>query len=215
MNTRRTGSADTLNTIRDLGVVAVVRGATCADAIEVSNALIEGGVLGIEVTFTTPEAHRAMRELNEQYGDRILLGAGTLTIPEQVDLSVAEGARFLVSPGCDPELLSLMQATELAVLPGVMTPSEVMLAGRLGVEVVKLFPGSLGGPSYLKALKGPFPEVSFVPTGGVSAENIADWFAAGAFAVGVGGALAPSALGGDQERERVVDSAKQLMTVVR
>lgn len=218
MDSRRTGgtgAASTLNMIGDLGVIAVVRGATCADAVEVSSALIEGGVLGIEVTFTTPEAHCAMRELNEEYGDRILLGAGTLTIPEQIELSVAAGTRFLVSPGCDPELLSLMRATELAVLPGVMTPSEVMLARGLGVEVVKLFPGSLGGPSYLKALKGPFPKLSFVPTGGVSAENIADWFAAGAFAVGVGGALAPSALGGGQEREWVVERAGQLMDTVR
>ncbi len=208
-------SGGTLERIRELGVIAVVRGASCAAAVEVSGALIEGGVLCIEITFTTPEAHRAMHELNEEYGDRILLGAGTLTEPDQVEKAVEGRATFLVSPGCDPELLPLMQRTGLAVLSGVLTPSEIMLAARLGAGAVKLFPGSLGGPSYLKALRGPFPEVSFVPTGGVSAENVADWFAAGAFAVGVGGALAPPSLGKGWERERVVERAERLVAAVR
>jgi 2-dehydro-3-deoxyphosphogluconate aldolase/(4S)-4-hydroxy-2-oxoglutarate aldolase len=99
--------------------------------------------------------------------------------------------------------------------PGVLTPSEVMLALRSGVETVTLFPGSLGGPGYLKALRGPFPEVSFLPTGGVSAGNVGEWFAAGAVAVGVGGALAPPALGRGQERERVVERAGRLVDAVR
>lgn len=205
----------TLDRLHELGLLAVVRGATCAAAIEVSNALIEGGVLGIEVTFTTPEAHRAMRELAEEHGDRVLLGAGTVTQAGHVERATENGAAFLVSPGCDPELLPLMRQTGLAVLPGVLTPSEVMLALRFGVEVVKLFPGSLGGPPYLKALRGPFPGVSFLPTGGVAAENVADWFAAGAFAVGVGGALAPAALGRGNERERVVERAEGLVDAVR
>jgi len=206
-------SGGTIGRIRDLGVIAVVRGTSPEAAVEVSEALIEGGVLGIEVTFTTPGAERAMRELNEKHGDGILLGAGTVTTPEQVERSVAAGAAFLVSPGCDPDLVPLMRETGLAVLPGVLTPSEVMLAGNLGLSAVKLFPGSLGGPSYLKALRGPFPEISFVPTGGVSEENVGDWFAAGAFAVGVGGALAPPDLG--DGRDRVVERARRLAGAVR
>ena len=108
-----------------------------------------------------------------------------------------------------------MQQTGLAVMPGVLTPSEVMLALRMGVEVVKRFPSSLGGPSYLKALRGPFPEVSFVPTGGVSEENVGEWFSAGAFAVGVGSALVPRSLGGPREREQVVERARRLVEAVR
>lgn len=215
MEDHRVGSSGTLDRVRELGLVAVVRGASCASAVEVSGALIEGGVLGIEITFTTPEADRAVRELNEEYGDRILLGAGTLTTAEHVELSVAAGAAFLVSPGCDPELLPVMRGTGLTFMPGVLTPSEVMLAGRLGAEAVKLFPGSLGGPPYLKGLKGPFPEVQIMPTGGVSAENVADWFAAGAFAVGVGGALVPPTLGGGEERELVVERAARMVDAVR
>ena len=177
----------TLKRVEDLGLLAVVRGESRAAALEVASALIEGGVLGIEITFTTPEAPRAIRDLDEEYGDRILLGAGTVTTYEQVEQSAEAGATFLVSPGSDPVLLPAMLGTGLLVLPGTLTPSEIMLARRLGAPAVKLFPGSSGGPSYLKTLLGPFPNVPFVPTGGVSQENMVDWFAAGAFSVGAGG----------------------------
>lgn len=204
---------EALGRIGELGLVAVVRGASASAAVEVSGALIEGGVHGIEVAFTTPGAEEAMRTLREEHGDRVLVGAGTVTTREHVEKAVEAGAAFLVSPGCDPDLVPTMLDTGLAVLPGVLTPSEVMLAGRLGVGTVKLFPGSLGGPAYLKALRGPFPEVGFVPTGGVSAENVTDWFAAGALAVGAGGALAPSQVeeGG---RGRVVEGAARLVEAV-
>ncbi len=206
----------TLKRVEDLGLLAVVRGESRAAALEVVGALIEGGVLGIEIAFTTPEAHLAMGDLSEEYGERILLGAGTVTTAEQVERSVSAGATFLVSPGCDPELVPLMQQTDLAVLPGTLTPSDVMVAQGLGLEVVKLFPGSLGGPPYLKNLLGPFPEMSFLPTGGVSLENVGEWFEAGAFAVGVGGALAPTKLGKEQEqRSEVVTQAKRFMDATR
>ncbi len=203
-----------LTGIEDLGLLAVVRGESRAAALEVVGALIEGGVLGIEITFTTPEALRVIRDLNEEYGDRILLGAGTVTTHEQVEQAAEAGSTFLVSPGCDPELLPAMLGTGLLVLPGVLTPSEVMLARRLGVPAMKLFPGSSGGPSYLKALRGPFPDILFVPTGVVSVENVADWFAAGALAVGAGGALAPPSLEG-RDRGEVVENARRLAEAVR
>jgi 2-dehydro-3-deoxyphosphogluconate aldolase / (4S)-4-hydroxy-2-oxoglutarate aldolase len=204
----------TLKRTEDLGLLAVVRGESRRAALEVVGALIEGGVLGIEITFTTPEAVRVIRDLDEEYGDSILLGAGTVTTDEQVERAAEAGASFLVSPGSDPKLLPAMLGTGLLVLPGVLTPSEVMLARRLGAQAVKLFPGSSGGTSYLKALRGPFPDVPFVPTGGVSLENIDDWFAAGAFAVGAGGALAPSSIEG-RDRGEVVENARQFAKAVR
>jgi 2-dehydro-3-deoxyphosphogluconate aldolase/(4S)-4-hydroxy-2-oxoglutarate aldolase len=204
-----------LRRIRELGLIAVVRGASCEAAIEVSSALVEGGVLGIEIAFTTPEAHRAVADLNEEYGEHILLGAGTVTMPEQVERSVSAGATFLVSPGLDPELVTLMQDAGLLSMPGTLTSSDIMLAQRLGLEVVKLFPGSLGGPSYLKSLLGPFPEMGFVPTGGVSLENVGEWFAVGAFAVGVGSALAPAKLRDKEEREEVVAQARRFAEAVK
>ena len=204
----------TVERVGELGLLAVVRGESRAAALEVVGSLIEGNVLGIEITFTTPEAPRVIQELDEEYGDRILLGAGTVTTHEQVERAAEAGATFLVSPGCDPELMPAMLETGLLVLPGALTPSEVMLAHRLGAQAVKLFPGSLGGPSYLQALSGPFPEVRFVPTGGVSLSNIADWFAAGAFAVGAGGALAPSSLSG-RDRGEVVENTRRFAEAVR
>jgi 2-dehydro-3-deoxyphosphogluconate aldolase / (4S)-4-hydroxy-2-oxoglutarate aldolase len=204
----------TLKRTEDLGLLAVVRGESRAGALEVVGALIEGGVLGIEITLTTPEATQVIRDLDEEYGDRILLGAGTVTTHEQVEQSAEAGATFLVSPGCDPNLLPAMLETGLLVVPGTLTPSEVMLARGLGAQAVKLFPGSLGGPAYLKALLGPFPGVPFVPTGGVSLGNIVDWFAAGAFAVGAGGTLAPSSLGG-RDRGEVVENARRCAEAVR
>lgn len=207
--------ASTLERIRELSLIAVVRGSTCAAAVEVSEALIEGGVSGIEVAYTTPEAGRALRELAERHGARILLGAGTVTEAGQAEEAREAGAAFLVSPGCDPELVPAMRETGLTVLPGALTPSEVMLARRCGAEAVKLFPGSLGGPSYLKALRGPFPEVPFVPTGGVSEENVGEWLAAGALAVGVGGALAPAGISGPRERAAVVERAARFAAAVR
>ena len=204
----------TLKRLEILGLLAVVRGESRGAAVEVSEALAEGGVLGVEITFTTPEAPRVIRDLNEEYGDRILLGAGTVTTHEQVEKAAEAGATFLVSPGCDPNLLPAMLGTGLLVLPGTLTPSEVMLARGLGAQAVKLFPGSSGGPSYLKALRGPFPDVPFVPTGGVSLENTADWFAAGAFAVGAGGALAPPSLQ-SCDRDEVVENARRFAEAVR
>ena len=203
----------TLERVRELGLLAVVRGESREAALEVSEALVEGGVLGIEITFTTPEADLAIQDLKDSHGDRIFLGAGTVTTEEQMERAAASGAIFLVSPGCDPELLPAMLGTGLLVLPGALTPSEVMVARRLGAGAVKLFPGSSGGPSYLKAVACPFPDVPFVPTGGVSLANIADWFAAGAFAVGAGGALAPSSLAG-RDRGEVVENARRFAEAV-
>lgn len=203
-----------LERVKELGLLAVVRGESGEAAVEVSEALIEGGVLGIEVTFTTPDAELAIKDLGEKHGENILLGAGTVTTREQVERAAEAGSTFLVSPGCDPELLPVMRETGILVLPGALTPSEVMLARRLGAQAVKLFPGSSGGPSYLKALSGPFPDVPFIPTGGVSLGNIADWFAAGAIAVGAGGALAPSSLSG-RDRAEVVENAGRFAEAVR
>lgn len=205
---------EVLRRVGERGLLAVVRGESAGAALEVVAALVEGGVLGIEVTFTTPEAPQVIRDLDEEYGRDILLGAGTVTTREQVEQSAGAGSKFLVSPGCDPELLPVMLATGLLVLPGTLTPSEVMLAGRLGAPAVKLFPGSSGGPSYLKALRGPFPGVSFVPTGGVSTDNVSDWFAAGALAVGAGSALAPASLEG-RDRAEVVENARRFAEAVR
>jgi 2-dehydro-3-deoxyphosphogluconate aldolase/(4S)-4-hydroxy-2-oxoglutarate aldolase len=183
-----------LQRIHDLGVLAVLRGPSKELTLKMVSALVEGGVTGIEITFTTPNALEVVRALDQKFGSEILLGMGTLTQPDQAQAAKDAGSVFIVSPHTEKKLASAMTATGLPVMMGALTPSEVMKARALGSDVVKIFPGSLGGPGYMKSLKGPFPDVPMMPTGGVSHENLGGWFAAGAFAVGAGSKLCPKNL---------------------
>ena len=184
---------DRLARARTTGVLAVLRAPSPELALETAEAIIRGGVTGIEVTYSTPDAPAVIRELVSRHGDAAYVGAGTVTTTAQAQDAVAAGAEFLVSPGTLPDLTRAMRDTGAVVMTGAMTPTEVMAALALGVDVVKIFPASLGGPSYLGALRGPFPDAPLMPTGGVKPGNLADWFAAGSVAVGAGGDLANSA----------------------
>ncbi|AVL98351.1 MULTISPECIES: bifunctional 4-hydroxy-2-oxoglutarate aldolase/2-dehydro-3-deoxy-phosphogluconate aldolase [Microbacterium] len=185
--------SDRLARARTTGILAVLRAPSPELALEASEAIIRGGVSGIEVTFSTPDAPAVIRELIARHGDAAYIGAGTVTTAEQATQAADAGAAFLVSPGTLPDLTRAMLDTGRVVMTGAMTPTEVMGALELGVDVVKIFPASLGGPSYLGALRGPFPDAPLMPTGGVKPDNLADWFAAGAVAVGAGGDLANGA----------------------
>ncbi|PRA78958.1 bifunctional 4-hydroxy-2-oxoglutarate aldolase/2-dehydro-3-deoxy-phosphogluconate aldolase [Microbacterium sp. MYb66] len=184
---------DRLDRARTTGILAVLRAPSPELALEASEAIIRGGVTGIEVTFSTPDAPAVIRELIARHGDAAYIGAGTVTNAAQAAQAADAGAEFLVSPGTLPDLTRTMLDTGRVVMTGAMTPTEVMSALELGVDVVKIFPASLGGPSYLGALRGPFPDAPLMPTGGVSPENLSAWFAAGAVAVGAGGDLANGA----------------------
>ena len=179
-----------LKRIAELGLLSVLRAPDPAGARRTVDALVEAGVLGIEITYSTPDAASVIADIKQSYGDEVLVGAGTLVTHAQVAEAAEAGASYLVSPGLDDEVVASMRATSLPAMAGVLTPTEVMRGVRLGVDVMKLFPGSLGGPSYLRSLRGPFPDVPFMPTGGISANNVGDWLAAGAIAVGAGGELA-------------------------
>jgi len=180
-----------LERIHEAGLVVVIRAPTPDEAVSIVGALIQGGATAIELTFTTPGVDDALRRVRAMYGDEPLVGAGTIRSSEQVARAVAAGADFLVSPNLRADVLEAMLATGRPAIPGVFTPSEVAEALDLGAEVVKLFPGSIGGPGHLKALRGPFPGLRVVPTGGVDLETLSEWFKAGAFAVGVGGEICP------------------------
>lgn len=185
---------ETVARIRAIGVVAVLRGPSPELTVEAVRALVAGGVTGIEITYTTPEAATVVRSLAEEFGDGIVLGMGTLTEPAQAAEAQTAGAQFLVSPHCDDALAAAMRSTGLPLMMGALTPAEVVRSRRLGSDVVKLFPGSLGGPAYLRALRGPLPDIPIMPTGGVSRDNLVDWFRAGAVAVGAGSELCPKEL---------------------
>ena len=184
---------ETLAKIKQLGLLAVIRGPSPELTLKMVDALMAGGVFGIEITYSTPNAPQVVQSLAQKYGTEIMLGMGTLVEPEQAAEAVQAGANFLVSPHCEKTLAEAMVATGLPVMIGALTPTEVMQAYRIGSDVVKIFPGSLVGPDYIKTLRGPYPYIPMMPTGGVNVENIADWFAAGVFAVGAGSNLCPTA----------------------
>ena len=170
------------------GVVAVLRAGSAERAVAAARALAAGGVTAIEVTFTVPDAPGAIAELAAE--ESLLVGAGTVLTPDQADAAVRAGARFLVSPGFDDLVLDAAERLGVPALPGVFTPTEVARAARR-CSLMKLFPASLGGPTLLAALRGPFPDLAFVPTGGVSSSTVGEWLAAGAIAVGASGDLCP------------------------
>ncbi len=204
----------TLTKISELGVLAVIRGPSPELTVKMVEALIAGGVKGIEITYSTPNAAQVVKTLADKFGADILLGMGTLTKVEQAAEAKAAGAQFLVSPHCNPDLAKAMVSSGLAVMVGALTPTEVELAYRLGADVVKIFPGSLVGPSYIKALKGPFPEIPMMPTGGVSIDNVADWFAAGVVAVGAGSELCPSQFAKEGRFTEITERARAFCEVL-
>ena len=206
---------ETLARLKQIGLIAVIRGPSVDLTLEMVAALAKGGVQGIEITYTTPNAPQVVKELDRQFGEQIVLGMGTLTEPEQAEEAQQAGARFLVSPICSAELGAGMVATGLPVMIGALTPSEVYQAHRMGSDVVKVFPGSLVGPAYIKALKGPFPFIEIMPTGGVSVENVADWFAAGVFGVGAGSELCPTAWAKEGRFAQIEQRAREFVKAVQ
>ena len=204
-----------LEKVKELGLLAVIRGPSAELTVKMVQALIDGGVLGIEITYSTPNAEEVVRTLSKMYGNRIVLGMGTLTKPEQTLSAKEAGANYLVSPVCEPNLISSMVNSGLLTMAGAFTPTEVLQAYNLGSDVIKIFPGSLGGPAYVKALKGPFPYIPMMPTGGVSAGNVAEWFATGVVAVGAGSELCPPQLAKEGKFDEITRRAAEFVQVVK
>lgn len=198
-----------LTRLEQTGVVAVVRGATKEEAIKASHAIVAGGLRGIELTFTVPQADEVIKELVEYYHDRpeVVIGAGTVLDAVTARLAIMAGAEYIVSPTFDKETAELCNLYQIPYLPGCMTITEMKEALKSGVDIIKLFPGSAYGPSIISAFKAPLPHLNIMPTGGVSLDNMADWFKAGVITVGVGGnLLAPAATG---DFDKVTEVAAQ------
>jgi 2-dehydro-3-deoxyphosphogluconate aldolase/(4S)-4-hydroxy-2-oxoglutarate aldolase len=180
------------------GVVAILRGRRGDHLDAALDVLVDAGIRSLEITLNTPGALEALRRAGSRFGPDVAVGAGTVRTVADLDAAVAAGAGFLVSPHSDPVLGARAGELGVAYLPGALTPTEIVAAWSAGATAVKLFPARLGGPRYLRDLREPLPDIPIVPTGGVNADNVADWFAAGAVAVGVGGTLIGDALdGGD------------------
>jgi len=188
-----------LTKLQKSGVIAVVRGASKEEAFKASQAIIEGGITGIELTFTVPEAAAVIAELTETYRDQhdVVIGAGTVLDAVTARLAIMAGAEYVVSPTFDQATAEMCNLYQVPYLPGCMTISEMKEALKAGADIIKLFPGSAYGPSIISAFKAPLPQLNIMPTGGVSLANMAEWFDAGVVAVGVGGNLLAPAVTGD------------------
>lgn len=197
--------------LTDAGVVAVVRGESKEEALKASHAIIKGGMKGIELTFTVPHADEVLAELTEAYQSdpSVIIGAGTVLDAATARLAMIAGAQFIVSPSFDKETAMTCNRYQIPYLPGCMTITEMQTALSYGADIVKLFPGSAFGPSIVKAFKAPMPFLSIMPTGGVSLDNLEDWFKAGVVCVGVGGNLLKPAATGDFDK--VTEVAEQYM----
>jgi 2-dehydro-3-deoxyphosphogluconate aldolase/(4S)-4-hydroxy-2-oxoglutarate aldolase len=179
-----------LSTIREIGLVPVVRTSSADSAFKAIEAIYEGGVLTAEVTMTVPGALRVLEKLADHFGDRMLLGAGTVLDPETCRTCMLAGAQFFVTPALNFKTIEMAHRYGKPIMPGALTPTEVLAAWDAGADLVKIFPcDNVGGPKYIKALKGPFPQIEMIPTGGVSLTTAGDFLKAGASAVAVGGEL--------------------------
>jgi 2-dehydro-3-deoxyphosphogluconate aldolase/(4S)-4-hydroxy-2-oxoglutarate aldolase len=179
-----------LRTILEIGVVPVVRTSSAETAVRAIEAIYRGGIRAAEVTMTVPNAIRALEKLADEFGDKIVLGAGTVLDPETARMCMLAGAQFFVTPTLNLKTIEMAHRYSKPIFPGALTPTEVLAAWDAGADIVKVFPcGAVGGPKYIRALKGPFPQIQMIPTGGVNLETTAEFLKAGACAVAVGGEL--------------------------
>lgn len=192
-------------------LIAVIRADDWQLAVAAAAAVIDGGLRIIEITFTVPDAELAIAELQRRYRDGVLIGAGTVTTAAQARIAAGAGAEFLVSPGSTPTTLVALAASGLPFAVGAMTPSEIMAAIEHGAEFVKLFPADLIGVPGLRSLRGPFPDVAFLPTGGVSPATVGTWLDAGAIALGAGGGLVPGAALAARDFRSITSNAAELV----
>jgi 2-dehydro-3-deoxyphosphogluconate aldolase/(4S)-4-hydroxy-2-oxoglutarate aldolase len=207
--------AEVCRRIEAVGIVPVIRAPSPELATQAAEAILAGGISVFEITMTVPDAPEVIRLLQSRLGDRALIGAGTVLDAAGARDCIDAGAAFIVSPGFDSPTVALAQEAGVAVMPGALTPTEVITAWKAGADVVKIFPASaLGGASYLRALRGPLPQVKLMPTGGVNLSTARDFLAAGAIALGVGSELVDmSAL--TQGRAYVLtERARQFVAVV-
>ena len=207
---------ETKQTLEQVGLIPVLR----ASSIEAGHALVEammaGGVTVVEVTMTVPNALTLLRDLKQKHGDRLLLGSGTVTDAAQAEATIEAGAEFVVSPSLHPEVIAATKKLGKVSIPGALTPTEVITAWRAGADYVKVFPCSaMGGASYLKSLRAPFPELKLIPTGGVTLQTAADFLKAGARALGVGTDLVNAAAIAEGKPGIVTNAARAYLEVIR
>ena len=208
-------SQQILSFITDIGIVPVVRTTSAETAIKSIEAIYRGGVRSAEITMTVPGAIKALEKIADQFGDKIMLGAGTVLDPETARICMLAGAQFFVTPSLNLATIEICKRYSKVICAGAMTPTEVLAAWQAGSDVVKVFPANaVGGPKYIKALKGPFPQIQMIPTGGVNLETAGEFLKAGACAVAVGGELVDAKLIGQNRYDRIEELAREYLAVI-
>ena len=202
--------------IRETGLIPVVRAASADEAMRAIEAIKEGGVSVLEITMTVPGAVRVIEEVSARYGSDVLVGAGTVLDPETARACILAGAQFVVSPTLDSNTIACCRTYGIMVMPGALTPTEVLQAWKAGADFVKVFPANaLGGASYIKSLKAPLPQIELVPTGGVSLKTAAEFIKAGASALGVGSDLVDMNAICEGRGSVISERARQFIEIVK
>lgn len=188
---------DILQRILSGGMVAIVRADTAEEALALSEACIAGGITALEVAFTTPDTPEVIKTLRRRHGAKALIGAGTVLDPETARIAILAGAQFIISPSVSADTIRVCNRYQVPAMPGAMTPTEIVTALEAGADIIKVFPSDSFSPAYIKAVRAPLPHAPLMPTGGVTLENLAEWFKNGSVAVGIGSSLTGPAQTGD------------------
>jgi len=207
---------EVFNRMMSEGLVPVIRVSSAKEAIDVADAIKEGGVTLIEITMSVPGAIDTIKELTQKYKDEIIMGAGTILDPETARAALLAGAQFIVTPTLNLDVIQLAHRYSAVVVPGAMTPTEILTAWNAGADMVKVFPAAqLGGPEYLKAIRGPLPQILLVPTGGVNLQNAGAFIKAGAAALGVGGELVDKKAVKEKKFDIITENTRIFLKAIR
>jgi len=205
-----------LKLLLDERIIPVVRANSAKEAMRIVEAVKEGGINTMEITMTVPGAIGVMEEVAKKFGSDILLGAGTVLDAETARMCILAGAEFIVGPCLNTELIKVCKRYSKVVISGAMTPTEILKTWEMGADIVKVFPaGNLGGPSYIKAIKAPLPQVLLNPTGGVNLGNAADFIRAGASVISVGGALIDKKAIREKKFEVITEKAREFLEEIK
>lgn len=202
-----------LNQLHENYLVAVVRGNDEDETKKIVDEIIKGGFKNIEITFTVPNAEEVINQVHKQYGDDIVLGAGTVLDAATAQIAINKGAQYIVSPHLDTNISKLCNVYSIPYLPGCSSATEIIEALRYGSDLIKLFPGAQLGAGFIKDIKGPVPNVELMPSGGVNLDNVSDWIEKGSFAVGIGGDLTKEFTGNNYEV--ISEKAQKYVEAVR
>ena len=207
---------ETLQTLLEGGIIPVIRAKSSDEALKIVDAIREGGIKTIEVTMTVPGAIGVMEKVNAKLGEDVLLGAGTVLDAETARACILAGAKFVVGPCFNPEMVKMCRRYSIVAIPGAMTPTEILRAWENGADIVKVFPiANLGGPSYIKAVKAPLPQIPLNPTGGIDLSNAGDFIRAGADVISVGSSLVDKKAVAEEKYEVITENARKFLDEVK